>query len=182
MPRVTCEIRHFEGGSSVVLASPEGTHRFREAKLKVWKKHAALLTNDTIADAFERQKRRAGEIYSQLVETKGQVDHSMRDAARLEREKAGLISEIAGVAHDVNAYMLRVRELEGHIAVLSPIAASAETRAVQVEQLERALRETHEALERSRVEIDRLNSLLDMIYRSRTWKMHTFLERVRGRG
>lgn len=180
--KVTCEIRHFEGGSSVVLASPEGTRRFREAKLQVWQKHARLLTNDVFANAFEKQKRRAGELYSQFVETKGQSDFLQREIARLEREKADLGNEI-------NGYRLRVRELEAIEATLSGLAAAAEQRAIHIERLERendALRaanaETGEALARARVEIDRVNGLLDMIYRSRTWKLHTMVEKMKGRG
>ena len=180
--KVTCEIRHFEGGSSVVLASPEGTRRFRQAKLQVWKKHAALITNDVIADAFERQKRKTGDLYSQLVETRGQVDYVNREVARLEREKAAAL-------HDINGYMLRVRELEGAVSALSAIAADYASKTVQVEQLSRendglraANAETHDALERARVEVSRLTGLLDMIYRSRTWKLHTMVEKMKGRG
>lgn len=189
VPRVTCEIRHFEGGSSVVLAAPEGSERFREAKKQIWKKHAALLTNDVIAGAFARQKRRAGEVYSQLVETKGQVDSTRRDTARLEREKNDLITQMAKQADDLNGYILRVRELEAIVATLSGLAAQSEERALRIERLERensSLRdgngETHGALERARVEIDRLNGLLEMIYRSRTWKLHTMVEKMKGRG
>lgn len=189
VPRVTCEIRHFEGGSSVVLASPEGSARFREAKLQIWKKHAELLTNDAIANAFERQRKRTGEVYSQLVETKGQVDYSRRDAARLEREKNDLIAQLGAQANDVNGYILRVRELEAIVATLSGLAAESEKKTIRIERMERendslrgANAETHAALERARVEIGRLNGLLEMIYRSSTWKLHTIVEKMKGRG
>lgn len=189
VPKITCEIRHFEGGSSVVLSAPEGSARFREAKLQIWKKHAALLTNDVIAGAFGRQRQRANNVYSQLVETNGRADHSHRDIARLEREKNELIATIAAQLNDINGYMLRVRELEAIVATLSGSAAESEKRAIQIERMERendslraANAETHEALERARVEIDRLNGLLEMIYRSRTWKVHTMVEKMKGRG
>ena len=182
IPRVTCEIRHFEGGSSVVLASPEGSRRFRDAKLQVWKKHAALLTDDVVAGAFERQKQRAGETYSQLVETRGQVDFARGEVARLDREKARLID-------DISAYMLRIRELEGHVNALSAMADDYEHKTILAERTARendALRvatvQTSEALEHAQVEINRLKGLLDMIYRSRTWKLHTMVEKMKGRG
>ncbi len=57
-----------------------------------------------------------------------------------------------------------------------------ETRVSENDQLRHANAETHAALERARVEIARINGLLDMIYRSRTWKLHTLVEKVRGRG
>lgn len=189
VPKVTCEIRHFEGGSSVVLASPEGSKRFRDAKLQIWKKHAALLTNDAIADAFERQKRRTNELYSQVVEAKGQKDFVDREVARMEREKRDLFAQLGAQTNDINGYALRVRELEAIVATLSGVVAENEKKAVQLERRERenddlraANVETHEALERARVEIARLNGLLDMIYRSRTWKLHTMMEKMKGRG
>src|SRR5262249_19663877 len=52
VPRVTCEIRHIEGAGSITMESPEGTPRFRQAKLQVWKKHAALIDENVFADAL----------------------------------------------------------------------------------------------------------------------------------
>ena len=183
--KVTCEIRHFEGGTSVVLASPEGSKRFREAKLQLWTKHAALLDQNVFANAFEKQKQRAGELFSQFVEKSGQVDFTQRELARLEREKNQLIAQLAAQTNDVNGYMLRVRELEGAVAVMAPLV---ERKTIEAERFERendslraANAETSEALKRVQVEVDRLNGLLDMIYRSRTWKLHTMIEKVKGR-
>ena len=189
VPRVTCEVRHFEGGSSVVLASPEGSQRFRNAKLAVWRKHASLVTNDVFANAFEKQKRRALQTYSSLVEAKGQTDHALREAARLEREKQIVIGQNAETANTINGYALRVRELEGSLAALNAMANDYEFKTLQVERLTSELasvhavhQQTHEELSRARVEIDRLSGLLDLIYRSTTWKMHTLVEKFRGRG
>lgn len=201
VPRITCEVRHFEGGSSVVLAAPEGSPRFRAAKLELWQKHAALLEPNVIADAFERQKRRTNALYSELVESKGEIHTAQHEIARGTRESIE-------TANTINGYMLRTRELEGALAAAQSTAASAAVIAEQAAltaqqdllgrldtktiEVERLLRETNDlrainaeaahALEQARVEIDRLNGLLSMIYRSRTWKMHTALEKLRGRG
>jgi LmbE family N-acetylglucosaminyl deacetylase/GT2 family glycosyltransferase len=182
VPRVTCEIRHFEGGSSAVLASPEGTERFRAAKLQVWKKHEQLLTPAVIASVTEQQKRRIGHLYSDLIEARGQVNDLRTTLARSSREQADL-------QYSINGHMLRVRELEGAVAALSGIAAdyAAKTESLQLtrgenEALRSVNQDLHEELERSRVEIRRLGGLLDMIYRSRTWKVHNVLEKIRGRG
>jgi LmbE family N-acetylglucosaminyl deacetylase len=201
VPRVTCEVRHFEGGSSVVLAAPEGSPRFRAAKLQIWQKHAALFDHDVIADAFERQKRRGSALYSEVVSAKGEVQAAQHEIARATRESID-------AANSINGYMLRVRELEGALAAAQATAASAAVIAEQaaltaqqdllgrldakIIEAERLMREatdlrasnadTARALEHARVEIDRLNGLLAMIYRSRTWKLHTTLEKLRGRG
>ena len=185
---VTCEIRHFEGSTSAVLAAPEGSNAFRDAKLRVWKKHAALVDQNLFARALEKQKQRAGELFSQFVESKGQAEFSRREVARLEREKNHVIGQLGAQTNDLNGYMLRVRELEGSIAALQNIAAAYEEKILAAERLGRendSLRaanvETSAALERMKVEVARLNGLLDMIYRSRTWKLHTMIEKVKGR-
>lgn len=197
VPRITCEIRHFEGGSSVVLAAPEGSPRFRAAKLQVWSKHAALIDNDAIANVLERQKRRGGELYSDMVEAKGRAEAAQIEIARATRESIESMNAI-------NSYSLRVRELEGALNAAQTAAAGAahtayiemqdlvsriEAKTVQIDHLTREnqdLRgsnaEAARALDQLRAEIDRLNGLLGMIYRSKTWKVHTTIEKLRGRG
>ena len=202
IPRVTCEIRHFEGGTSVVLAAPEGTPRFRDAKLRMWQKHASRMDHALIADVFERQKRRTGALYSDVIEAKGRADAAEQNATRLQREKNELLAQSVALHDTINGYALRARELEGAMQALSAIAADYEKKTLQLDraqreiearcreidarrsendELRRANHETHEALERARVEIARLHGLLDMIYRSKTWKLHTLMEKVRGR-
>jgi LmbE family N-acetylglucosaminyl deacetylase/glycosyltransferase involved in cell wall biosynthesis len=194
IPKVTCEIRHFEGGTSVVLAAPEGSEQFRAAKLRVWEKHGVDAA--TFVRVYEKQKRRAQKTYAEAVEIRGEAGDVRRDLARVEREKAQVIAQNAEAANTINGYALRVRELEGGMDALRAIAAGYEDKVLQVERLTRELEAraaengqihavnvaTHEELQRARVEIQRLSGLLDMIYRSRTWKLHTTIEKIRGRG
>jgi LmbE family N-acetylglucosaminyl deacetylase len=197
VPRITCEVRHFEGGSSVVLAAPEGSPKFRDAKLQVWRKHAGLIDNNVIANVLERQKRRTGALYSDLIETKGQADAAQLEVARATRESIESMNII-------NGYSLRVREMEGALqAAHTAFGASASASLIAQQDLlgrldtktieaERLLRETHDlravnaeaarSLDRLQAEAERLNGLLEMIYRSKTWKMHTTIEKLRGRG
>ncbi len=194
IPKVTCEIRHFQGGTSVVLATPEGSEEFRAAKLRIWEKHG--VDSATFARAWEKQKHRARRTYEDAVRIRGEADDLRRDMARVEREKAQVVAQNAAAQDAINGYALRVRELEGATQALSGIAADYEHKTLQVERLTRELAErareidqlraanaaTHEELQRARIEIQRLNGLLDMIYRSRTWKVHTIVEKIRGRG
>ena len=129
VPRVTCEIRHFEGGGSIVLASPEGSKRFRDAKLQVWKKHAALISNETFANVFERRKQRATILESSVVEEKGRRAFIENENARLEREKGQLIAEIQALHNAVNERTMYIKELEGAIAVLRRRAEHAPRKA-----------------------------------------------------
>lgn len=202
IPRVTCEVRHFAGGTSVVLSSPEGSARYRDAKLRVWQKHAARIDHALFADVFERQKRRLGTLYSNLVEVTGRVDAFERDVARSLREKNELLQQISELHQSSTGYALRVRELEGAVDALSRMAEDYELKTRELERTRRELEraedeieahkaenelvrrahlETHEGLERMRNEVARLNGLLDMIYRSKTWKVHTLVEKMKGR-
>lgn len=186
VPRLTCEIRHFEGSSSAVMAAPEGSARFRAAKLQVWHKHAELITHDVIANAFETQKRRGQTMHSRMVEATGQTSAAHREIARLEREKNEVLRQNAAAQDSINGYMLRTRELDGAVAALSAeLAARAgdlDRMARANADLEKANTEASQTIQQLRVEIDRLNGILDMIYRSRTWKLHTLMEKARGRG
>src|SRR5438093_6564185 len=71
VPRITCEIRHVEGAGSITLESPEGSQRFRDAKLQIWRKHANLRTDEVIAGAVERLKRTLLTVQNELVEVSG---------------------------------------------------------------------------------------------------------------
>lgn len=196
IPRITCEVRHFEGGTSVVLAAPEGSDRFRAAKLQVWKKHAALIDDHVIANVFESQKQKTNALFSQFVETQGQLDFVRRDSARLEREKAQLLHNGMEQHEAISAYSHRVRELEASLEALNDIMIEYTQQVIGNERLARendevraSHQQAHAEIERLhgesgllRVEIQRLNGLLEMIYGSRTWKMHTLVEKLRGRG
>jgi LmbE family N-acetylglucosaminyl deacetylase len=189
IPRITCEVRHFEGGSSIVLAAPEGSQRFRDAKLHVWKKHAGLIDDDVIANAFERQKRRMQMQFSELVEAKG-----AQEAAQVEITRA--TREAVDRQNDINGFMFRVRELEAVVETLKPLVPLIEEKTKLIEELRHEngrldalaaqLQATNDAagadIARLHVEIERLNGLLNMIYGSRTWKLHTLAQKLKGRG
>jgi len=194
VPRITCEIRHFEGGSSVILAAPEGSDAFRAAKIRIWEKHG--VDRPAFARAIEKQKRRMMDVFTNAVTVRGEsdalrtdIDRLAREVARLQGEKDTVLAQNADAQNTINAYALRQRELEATAHSLSAIASDYHNKTVQTERLTRENSElraangtVHEELERARVEIQRLNGLLEMIYRSKTWKLHTTLERFRGRG
>lgn len=179
VPRLTCEIRHFEGGGSIVLASPEGSRQFREAKLQVWRKHAALISNDTFANVFEKQKRRTVVLESVVTEEKGRRSQAENETARLEREKSHLIAEVQTLHNAINERTMYIKELEGAMQVLR---IEAELATKGAEELQEKFDESQAIGRVAYAEIERLQGLLNMIYRSRTWKVHAMMERMRGRG
>lgn len=179
IPRITCEIRHFAGGDSIVLAAPEGSPRFREAKLQVWKKHASLVGNELFATVFERQKRKSIALQASLVEEKGRRAQAENENARFEREKDQLITEIQALHNAINERTMYIKELEGAVQVLRREADLATS---DSEVLRKSVDDSQAVGRAAQAEIERLQGLLNMIYRSRTWKLHAMMERMRGRG
>ncbi|HEV8661269.1 MAG TPA: PIG-L family deacetylase [Thermoanaerobaculia bacterium] len=179
VPRVTCEIRSFEGGGSILLAAPEGSARFRDAKLQVWRKHASRISNETFANVFERQKRRAAALESTAVDAKGRRAQSENAVARLEREKNQLIAEIQTLHNAINERTIYIKELEGVIQVLT---GESDRATAESERLRKSLDDAQAMGRATYAEIERLQGLLNMIYKSRTWKLHAMVERMKGRG
>ncbi|MEK6374172.1 MAG: PIG-L family deacetylase [Acidobacteriota bacterium] len=191
--RVTCEIRHVEGAGSITLENPEGTERFRAAKLQVWNKHRALLDDHVFANAFERLKRRAAALAGDAVEARGARSLAEQNAARVDRlaehDKSVLMRELQAMNERLNAAMMRIATLEGAGDELRSAleAARVERDALQfrVGELGDAragYEESQRTINALWGEITRLQSLLDTIYRSRTWKLHEIVERMKGRG
>jgi LmbE family N-acetylglucosaminyl deacetylase/glycosyltransferase involved in cell wall biosynthesis len=196
VPRITCEIRHVEGAGSITLENPEGTERFRAAKLQVWNKHRALLDDHVFANAFERLKRRAFALAGDAVEARGAHSRAEQTAARAEREvtrveqeKAALIAEVQAQHERHNAAMMRIATLEGANGELHGALEEAQKardalqfRVGELGDARAGYEESQRTINALWGEITRLQGLLDAIYRSRTWKLHEIVERMKGRG
>ena len=196
IPRVTCEIRHIEGAGSITMSSPAGSQRFRDAKLQIWRKHAALIDHDTIANVFEREKQRALAIENELVEAKGLRGHFEqniarleRDAARLEGDKAALIAEVGRQHQQLDEMTMHKCTIEGTVAELRNALGLAQKERndllVKIGELGDAragFDEAQRTIAALYAEIGRLQGTLDSIFQSRTWKVHSMLQKMRGRG
>jgi LmbE family N-acetylglucosaminyl deacetylase/glycosyltransferase involved in cell wall biosynthesis len=193
VPRITCEIRHIKGAGSVVLANPEGSPKFREARLQVWRKHAALMGENVFANVFEREKRRTVALEGDLVEARGARGRIEQEVARLERDKQSLIAQIGALSERINETMMRISHLEGANAEIrgaldganrDRYAATARIAEFEAafDEGQSALIEAHRTNGALHSEVARMQNLLDAIFKSRTWKLHTIVERVKGRG
>ncbi|MGZ7080119.1 MAG: glycosyltransferase, partial [Thermoanaerobaculia bacterium] len=188
VPRITCEIRHIEGSGSITMESPEGSDAFREAKMHVWRKHADLVDFDVFARVFEKEKQRRLELQSSLVDEKGRRGHIERDVDRLEREKQALIAQIGALHETLNERTVRLHAMEAVEQQLRHAQMENERKAVEISalrletaQLRPAVTEAQTTINALYAEVQRLQSLLDLIYGSRTWKLHTIVEKMRGR-
>jgi signal peptidase I/CTP:molybdopterin cytidylyltransferase MocA len=186
VPRITCEIRHIKGGGSVVMANPEGSPKFREARLQVWRKHAALMGGNLFANVFEREKRRSVGLEGDLVEARGARSRIEQEVARLERDKQSLIVQIGALSERINETMMRISHLEGANAEIRGALEGANREryaaASRLSEVEPALVELQRTNGALHAEVARMQNLLDAIFKSRTWKLHTMVERVKGRG
>lgn len=194
--KITCEIRHIEGAGSITMSAPAGSQRFRDAKLQVWRKHAALIDHDTIANVFEREKQRALAVESDLVEAKGLRAHFeqniarlQRDAARLEGDKATLIGELQRQSERLNEAVVRIAHLEGANEELRAALGLAQkernellVRVGELGDARGAFDEAQQTIAALYAEIARLQGTLDAIFQSRTWKLHSMVEKMKGRG
>jgi len=193
VPRITCEIRHIKGGGSIVMSNPEGTARFREAKLQVWRKHAALMGENVFANVFEGEKRRSVVLEGECIEARGARSRVEQEVARLDRDKQSLIAQIGALSERINETMMRISHLEGANAEIRGAldGANRERYAAiaRIGEFETAFAGSQSALVEAQrtngalyAEVARLQNLLDTIFQSRTWKLHTIVERVKGRG
>ncbi len=200
VPRITCEIRHIEGAGSITLESPEGSARFREAKLAVWRKHDELIDRDVIANAFERQKRRITGLLAEATEARGLQHHLQVDAARLERDKTTLIGEIQTMHAEIAKAQEAIAKLHGGNEALhlsneqlhrelekvqrenERITHDGHLLTTQIDDLRGAFDESQRTIGALYAEIGRLQGILDSIYQSRTWKLHTMVQKLKGAG
>jgi len=193
VPRITCEIRHIEGAGSITLENPEGSARFRAAKLQVWSKHRALLTDDVFANAFERQKRHVVKLAGDAVEARGARSLAEQNAARVDRisaqDKSVLMNELQAMNERLNAAMMRIATLDGANQELRGTLDLARNdrnellvRIGELGDARAGFEESQRTVSALWGEITRLQTLLDTIYSSRTWKLHAIVERMKGRG
>ncbi|MBW3671514.1 MAG: hypothetical protein KY432_07555, partial [Acidobacteria bacterium] len=196
VPRVTCEIRHFEGNESAVLGAPEGSPAFRDAKRRVWELHRDQLNDDVLLNVYERQKRRNRELDDRLMNEIGRARQLESDVRRLSREMQQILvrtgeehERASAAAHEMGG---RLQQSEKQLAESREVIqrASADISSLQervralqsqIDDRERVLDERDDTLRAHFEEIRRLNSILDTIYGSRTWKLHLLTDKLRGR-
>lgn len=199
VPRVTCEIRHFPESGSAVQATPSGSKEFRDAKLKVWEKHADRLTNEVFARAIELQKANILAARGRAVDAEGRARHLESDVTRLEREKASLIEELrrehASYAQestergrleheigDVKRDRDRIEaELIRNLESLHARTAECEALSRLLDDHKESVASQGETIQKLFHEIDELNALIVRMEATKAWKLHRFVERVKGK-
>ncbi len=160
---VTCEYRVFEATSS----DPNPTHvaagagAFQDARRKIFERYAARRTDAGLARVLDRMRSQVAFWYDRDGISQGEL--------RFLRESHRRLTESLGRSE---------RERQSERARLTAENELLHGRLGEVfaknEEYDNLVREAH-------VEIERLNSLLNTIYGSKTWKLHLFLDKLRGR-
>jgi LmbE family N-acetylglucosaminyl deacetylase/glycosyltransferase involved in cell wall biosynthesis len=172
---VTCEYRVFEDGGHGDLAHVgAGAAGFQQARESIYSRYASRRTDAGTARAFDRMRAQVAFWYERDVRSQGELVYQ-RESHRL----LALGAEQAEKARqEMREVKLHTTELETERAHLLVENELVHARLADVY----AANERYDAeLGRAHSEIERLGSILDQIFASRSWKLHLFFERLRGR-
>jgi hypothetical protein len=151
---VTCEYRVFDTNADDPTHVAAGAGAFQDARRKIFERYAARRTDAVLARVLDRMRAQVAAWYHRDGLSQGEL-RSLRAEARRFREALGRAE---------SQRQSETARLRGENELLQ----------------ERTL-ESDRLLQDARVEIQRNEEILQQIYASRTWKLHLFLERLRGR-
>jgi LmbE family N-acetylglucosaminyl deacetylase/glycosyltransferase involved in cell wall biosynthesis len=158
---VTCEYRVFEAASNDPTHVAAGAAAFQDARRKIFERYSARRTDAGLARVLDRMRAQVAFWYDRDGVSQGELkflrDGHRRATEALTRTEAKLQSEKARLTGENELLHARLAEVFA-----------------KNEEYDHLLSGAH-------VEIERLNSVLNQIYVSRTWKLHLFLDRLRGR-
>jgi LmbE family N-acetylglucosaminyl deacetylase/glycosyltransferase involved in cell wall biosynthesis len=161
---VTCEYRVFEAQSNDPTHAAAGAGAFQDARRKIFERYAARRTDAGLGRVLDRMRAQVAYWYDRDGISQGELKF-LREAYRraseaLERSEA-------------------LRQSEK-----SRLTAENELLHERTAEYDRLLQRTAEygrLLQEAQIEVERQHGILEEIYASRTWKLHLFLDRLRGR-
>jgi len=156
---VTCEYRVFEpqSGDPSPGHVAAGAAAFQDARRKIFERYAPRRTEAGLARMLDRMRAQIAFWYDRDGVTQGELRYQRESHRRLDAAVVRLTGEKARLASEIE-------QLHAHLA-------ESNARNEEYDRL----------LANANVEVERLNGILQQIYDSRTWKLHLFLDRLRGR-
>jgi LmbE family N-acetylglucosaminyl deacetylase/glycosyltransferase involved in cell wall biosynthesis len=158
---VTCEYRVFEAQSNDATHVAAGAAAFQDARRRIFERYAARRTDAGLARVLDRMRAQIAAWYERDGVSQGELRYLREEARRLNdalaRTEADSKAERARLAAENELLHGRLAEVFAKNEEYDGLVAA------------------------SHVEIERLNSTLQQIYASRTWKLHLFLDKLRGR-
>ena len=158
---VTCEYRVFEAVSNDPTHVAAGAAAFQDARRKIFERYTARRTDAGLARVLDRMRAQVAFWYDRDGVSQGELKY-LREGHRRATES---LARAEALLQGEKARLTAENELLH--ARLSEVFAKND--------------EYDHLLSGAHVEIERLNSVLNQIYVSRTWKLHLFLDRLRGR-
>jgi LmbE family N-acetylglucosaminyl deacetylase len=204
---VTCEYRVFEGLDGESSHVPAGGPAFQKARGEIYKRYAGRRTEEGLARVLDRLRAQIASVSERDGISQGELryqrqthrvlgaklDQAGKDFARLDTEREAERQAWRAEREEAAAAARRAEELERQWRLAMEIRADdlalerdrllAENEAVhgRVAELFASNEDYAQKMAGAHAEIQRLEGLLSQIYRSRTWKLHLLLEKVRGR-
>lgn len=171
---VTCEYRVFDDPQREKTHAAAGASPFQEAREKIYARYAGKRSDAGLARAFDRIRAQLAFWYERDLRSQGELVYQRERHRTLVREA----EEASQARREAREMRLRTSELEIERARVITENEIVHARLAEVfaanERFDGELAKTY-------TEIARLSSILDQIYRSKTWKAHLFFERLRGR-
>ncbi len=182
---VTCEYRVFEAENADPAHAAAGSAAFQEARRLIYERYASRRTEAGVARALDRMRTQIAFWYERDGTSQGELRYQRESHRRLSEALARAESGLSPVQARLSAAEARLAEEELKVSQLAKDRARvlAENELVHDRLAEVFAKNEEYGLQVAGTygEIDRLNSILNQIYRSRTWKLHRLLDRVRGR-
>jgi len=158
---VTCEYRVFEPQSNDPTHVAAGAAAFQDARRKIFERYTARRTDAGLARVLDRMRAQVAGWYERDAVSQGELKYLREEARRLNET----LARLEGEWKSERARLTAENELlHGRLAEVF----------AKNEEYDHLVAASH-------VEIERLNSTLQQIYASRTWKLHLFLDKLRGR-
>ncbi|HEU5250183.1 MAG TPA: PIG-L family deacetylase [Thermoanaerobaculia bacterium] len=179
---VTCEYRVFPASDADPSHAAAGSAAFQQARREIYRRYAPRRTEEGLSRAFDRMRAQIAFWYERDSTTQGELRYQRESHRRLADALARAEAR-TGMAAALEAKLaeseLRVAQLQSE---RSRLLAENELIHDRLAELFAKNEEFDLQLVGTFGEIERLNGILNQIYGSRTWKLHLFLDRLRGRG
>ncbi len=151
---VTCEYRVFEAQSNDPTHVAAGAGAFQDARKKIFERYAARRTDAGLGRVLDRMRAQVSYWYDRDGISQGELKF-LREGHR------------------------RTSEALERTEALRQSETSRLT--AENELLHERTAEYDRLLQEAQIEVERQFGILQQIYESRTWKLHLFLDRLRGR-
>jgi LmbE family N-acetylglucosaminyl deacetylase/glycosyltransferase involved in cell wall biosynthesis len=179
---VTCEYRVFEAPDSDPSHVAAGQAAFQKARKEIYRRYVDRRSEEGVARVLDR-------LRAQIAFWSDRDGVSQRELRYQRDSHRRLDAKVARAGERLEAASDQFERERAQWAIQAEAIETEKGRLLAENELAHGrvaeLFESNEAyrikMDEAHAEIQRLNSILSNIYRSRTWRLHLVLERLRGR-